>query len=68
LIDHDDTEVTEHSRILRSFEKDFPLDELQPIFKSLEKIKATEQDINWALTQLECYVDGYQRSGQIQVN
>ncbi|MHA3114595.1 polysaccharide biosynthesis protein [Acinetobacter sp. ANC 4635] len=68
LIDQDDTEVTEHSRILRSFEKDFPLEELQPIFKSLEKIKATEQDINWALTQLECYVDGYQRSGQIQVN
>ncbi|MHA3114183.1 polysaccharide biosynthesis protein [Acinetobacter sp. ANC 4193] len=68
LIDQDDTEITEHSRILRSFEKDFPLEELQPIFKCLEKIKATEQDINWALTQLERYVDGYQRSGQVQVN
>ncbi len=68
LIDQEDTAVTEHSRILRSFEKHVSLAELQPIFERLEQIRATEQDIDWALTQLEHYVDGYRRSGQVQVN
>ncbi|GEK43280.1 nucleoside-diphosphate sugar epimerase/dehydratase [Acinetobacter johnsonii] len=68
LIDHEDTELTEHSRILRSFEKHFPLDELLPIFERIYGLTAIDQDIDWALFQLEHYVDGYQRSNEVKVN
>ncbi len=68
LIDHEDTELTEHSRILRSFEKHFPLDELLPIFERIYGLTAIDQDIDWALSQLEHYVDGYQRSNEVKVN
>jgi FlaA1/EpsC-like NDP-sugar epimerase len=68
LIDHEDTELTEHSRILRSFEKHFSLDELLPIFERIYGLTAIDQDIDWALSQLEHYVDGYQRSNEVKVN
>ena len=68
LIDQEDTEITEHSRILRSFEKQYPLDELLVVFERLSSLTAIEDDIQWALTQLEHYVDGYQRGKEIQVN
>lgn len=68
LIDHEDTELTEHSRILRSFEKHFPLDELLSIFERIYGLTAIDQDIDWALSQLEYYVDGYQRSNEVKVN
>lgn len=67
LIDQEDTEFTEHGRILRSFEKHYPLDELQGVFERLSSLKSKE-DIDWALSQLEYYVDGYQRSKQIKLN
>lgn len=68
LIDHEDTQLTEHSRILRSFEKHFSLDELLPIFERIYGLTAIDQDIDWALTQLEHYVDGYHRSREVKVN
>lgn len=68
LIDQTDTEITEHSRILRSYEKQFPLDELLPVFEHLNALTAVQDDIDWALQQLEHYVDGYQRSKEIKVN
>ena len=68
LIDHEDTQLTEHSRILRSFEKHFSLDELLPIFERIYGLTAIDQDIDWALSQLEHYVDGYQRSSEVKVN
>ena len=68
LIDHEDTQLTEHSRILRSFEKHFSLDELLPIFERIYGLTAIDQDIDWALAQLEHYVDGYQRSSEVKVN
>lgn len=68
LIDQDNTEYTEHTRILRSFEKHFPLHEIQSVFSKINQMTAVEQDINWALTQLEHYVDGYKRSGEVRVN
>ena len=68
LIDHKDTQLTEHSRILRSFEKYFSLDELRPIFEKMSDLTAIDQDIDWALSQLEHYVDGYQRSSEVRVN
>lgn len=68
LIDQEDTEVTAHSRILRSFEKRYPLDELFIVFEHLNQLNATPEDVSWALMQLEHYVDGYQRGTEIQVN
>lgn len=68
LIDQDNTEITEHSRILRSFEKQFPLEELLPIFDKLNALTAVSDDVDWALQQLEHYVDGYQRGKEIKVN
>jgi FlaA1/EpsC-like NDP-sugar epimerase len=68
LIDQEDTETTAHSRILRSYEKHYSLDEMLPIFEHIHGLTAIEQDIDWALQQLEQYVDGYQRGDRIQVN
>lgn len=68
LIDQDNTEYTEHTRILRSFEKHFPLDEIQEVFGKISQMTAIDHDVDWALTQLEHYVDGYKRSGEVRVN
>ncbi len=38
------------------------------LFERIESLTAVEDDVDWALTQLEHYVDGYHRGNQIQVN
>ncbi len=68
LIDHDNTQITEHSRILRSFEKHYTFSELLPVFERINNMTAIQTDIDWALGQLEYYVDGYKRSGLVSVN
>lgn len=68
LIDQENTEITSHSRILRSFEKHYPLDEILPIFDRIYQLTAIEKDVEWALSQLEKRVDGYKRSQEIKVN
>ncbi|WP_270428638.1 polysaccharide biosynthesis protein [Acinetobacter johnsonii] len=68
LIDADNTEVTQHSRILRSYEKLYPLDELLQVFERLNELTAVQSDIDWALSQLEYYVDGYVRGKEVKVN
>ncbi|MCG2608688.1 polysaccharide biosynthesis protein [Acinetobacter sp. SM34] len=68
LIDQENTEITQHSRILRSFEKHYALDELLPVFDRLNILTAIPEDIDWALQRLEQYVDGYQRGKEIKVN
>ena len=68
LIDQENTAYTEHSRILRSFEKHYPLAEVQTIFAKINHMTAIDADVDWALTQLEHYVDGYHRSGDVRVN
>ncbi|MCU4338607.1 polysaccharide biosynthesis protein [Acinetobacter dispersus] len=68
LIDQDNTEYTEHTRILRSFEKHFPLHEIECVFGKINQMTAIDHDVDWALTQLEHYVDGYKRSGEVRVN
>lgn len=68
LIDQDNTEYTEHTRILRSFEKHFPLEEIQCVFGKINQMTAIDHDVDWALTQLEHYVDGYKRSDEVRVN
>lgn len=68
LIDADNTEVTQHSRILRSYEKMYPLDELLQVFERFNDLTAVQSDIDWALSQLEHYVDGYQRGKEVKVN
>ncbi|MCO8058828.1 polysaccharide biosynthesis protein [Acinetobacter towneri] len=68
LIDADNTEVTQHSRILRSYEKMYPLDELLMVFERMHDLTAIQSDIDWALAQLEHYVDGYARGTEVKVN
>ncbi|WP_180037950.1 nucleoside-diphosphate sugar epimerase/dehydratase [Acinetobacter sp. YH12127] len=68
LIDADNTEVTQHSRILRSYEKMYPLDELLIVFERMHDLTAIQSDIDWALAQLEHYVDGYARGTEVKVN
>ncbi|WP_168389515.1 polysaccharide biosynthesis protein [Acinetobacter indicus] len=68
LIDADNTEMTQHSRILRSYEKMYPLDELLQVFERFNELTAVQSDIDWALSQLEHYVDGYQRGKEVKVN
>ena len=68
LIDSDNTEVTQHSRILRSYEKMYPLDELLLVFERMHDLTAIQSDIDWALAQLEHYVDGYVRGKEVKVN
>ncbi|ENW25298.1 hypothetical protein F925_00632 [Acinetobacter lwoffii NCTC 5866 = CIP 64.10 = NIPH 512] len=68
LIDEENTEITSHKRILRSVEKHYPLAEILEVFKRMHELSATQADIEWALAQLEYYVDGYVRGKDIQVN
>lgn len=68
LIDEENTEITSHKRILRSVEKHYPLAEILEVFKRMHELSATQSDIEWALAQLEYYVDGYVRGNEIQVN
>ncbi|ENW78841.1 MULTISPECIES: nucleoside-diphosphate sugar epimerase/dehydratase [unclassified Acinetobacter] len=68
LIDQDNTDYTEHTRILRSFEKHYPLQEIQSVFSRINQMTAVDHDVDWALSQLEYYVDGYKRSGEVRVN
>ena len=68
LIDEENTEITAHKRILRSVEKHYPLAEILEVFKRMHELSATQSDIEWALAQLEYYVDGYVRGNDIQVN
>ena len=68
LIDQENTEYTEHTRILRSFEKHYPLNEMQIVFDGINQMNAVKLDIDWILTQLERYVDGYKRGNQVKIN
>nr|WP_277604938.1 nucleoside-diphosphate sugar epimerase/dehydratase [Acinetobacter modestus] len=68
LIDQDNTGYTEHTRILRSFEKHYPLQKIQLVFSRINQMTAVDHDVDWALSQLEYYVDGYKRSGEVRVN
>lgn len=68
LIDQENTEITSHKRILRSVEKHYPLVEILEVFNRMHVLTATQSDVDWALIQLEHYVDGYQRGQEIKVN
>ena len=68
LIDQENTEITSHKRILRSVEKHYPLAEILEVFNRMHVLTATQSDVDWALMQLEHYVDGYQRGQEIKVN
>jgi FlaA1/EpsC-like NDP-sugar epimerase len=68
LIDEENTEITAHTRILRSVEKHYPLAEILAVFNRMHELTATQTDIEWALAQLEHYVDGYVRGNEIKVN
>ncbi len=61
LIDVDLVEKTQHSLIMRSKEKFFPLEETEAMLNNM--IEASrDYDIDRAVAQIEKYVDGYKRS------
>ncbi|MFB2537863.1 MULTISPECIES: polysaccharide biosynthesis protein [unclassified Acinetobacter] len=68
LIDQEDTQLTEHSRILTSYEKFVPFAEIAAVIDKMHQLQSTPEDVEWAITQLEHYVDGYQRGKEIKVN
>lgn len=61
LIDVDQVEKTEHSLIMRSKEKYFPLAEVEDMLNQMVEA-SRDYDIDRAVTQIEKYVDGYKRS------
>lgn len=68
LIDQDNVQVTAHEQIVKSFEKQFALEELFPLFEKLEAAYTNQAELDWILTQLEYFVDGYHRSADVKVN
>lgn len=68
LIDQEDTQITQHSRILTSYEKFYPYDEISAVIERMNTLTAVAEDVEWAISQLEHYVDGYQRGKEIKVN
>ena len=38
------------------------------VFERMHDLTAIQSDIDWALAQLEHYVDGYQRGKEVKVN
>lgn len=68
LIDQENTQTTKHSRILTSYEKLYPFDEISAIIEHMNILSNSDDDIEWAISQLEYYVDGYKRSKNIVIN
>lgn len=61
LIDVDLVEQTEHSLIMRSKEKYFPIEEIEEMLNHMLEA-SRDYDIDRAVAQIEKYVDGYKRS------
>ncbi|KAA8732071.1 polysaccharide biosynthesis protein [Acinetobacter qingfengensis] len=70
LIEQDKVQETSHERIVKSFEKQFSLIEIQQVIERIEQAYqgSDRQDLDWIITRLEYFVDGYQRGKEIQVN
>jgi FlaA1/EpsC-like NDP-sugar epimerase len=61
LIDLDIVERTEHTLIMRSKEKFYAMAEIELMLERMVQAAST-QDVDLALTQIEKFVEGYQRS------
>ena len=66
LIDEANGGKTEHSLIVRAFEKQYSLKEIEYLLDKIVEYAPEMQNLEWILTQLEYYVDGYQRSVVLQ--
>lgn len=61
LINNEQSETTRHPLIMRSFEKKYPMSEITKLLSGIEAAYERD-DIFWLISQLELYVDGYQKS------
>jgi len=68
LIDQENVEKTGHERILKSFEKHASLNMLEPIFSQFDNMKEDQKNLEWLLSQLEYFVDGYNCRKNIHIN
>ncbi|MEZ2902681.1 polysaccharide biosynthesis protein [Acinetobacter terrestris] len=68
LIDQENVEKTGHERILKSFEKHASLNMLEPIFSQFDNMKEDQKNLEWLLSKLEYFVDGYNCRKNIHIN
>ena len=68
LIDQSNVQPTSHERIVKSFEKQFSLDEIQSLLAKLQDNFTHQDELDWILGRLEYFVDGYHRSKDVVVN
>jgi FlaA1/EpsC-like NDP-sugar epimerase len=61
LISNEGSETTQHPLIMRSFEKQYPINVITNLLNEIE-IAYKRDDVSWLISQIELYVDGYQRS------
>ncbi|WP_288386972.1 hypothetical protein, partial [uncultured Acinetobacter sp.] len=59
---------TAHERIVKSFEKQFALNEIKGLMELIQHSYTHRNDLDGILDQLECYVDGYKRSDKVVVS
>jgi FlaA1/EpsC-like NDP-sugar epimerase len=64
LIDVSGIEKTAHRLIMRSIEKSISMDEMDMLLNGIMQAAKTH-DLEWILSQLERYVDGYHRSKEL---
>lgn len=68
LIERSNVQPTAHERIVKSFEKQFALNEIKGLMELIQHSYTHRNDLDSILDQLECYVDGYKRSDKVIVS
>lgn len=68
LIEQSNVQPTEHERIVKSYEKQFALEQIKILIDLIQHSYTHRDDLDVILQQLEHYVDGYKRSDQVVVS
>lgn len=68
LIEQSNVQPTAHERIVKSYEKQFALEQIKILIDLIQHSYTHRDDLDVILQQLEHYVDGYKRSDQVVVN
>lgn len=68
LIEQGNVQPTAHERIVKSYEKQFALEQIKILIDLIQHSYTHRDDLEVILEQLERYVDGYKRSDQVVVS
>ena len=68
LIEQGNVQPTAHERIVKSYEKQFALEQIKTLIDLIQHSYTHRDDLEVILEQLEHYVDGYKRSDQVVVS